>query len=117
MSQGHHILSVKSCRNIFVTLLFLTVATVVAAQIDIGVFNFPLAMLIATIKACFVMFYFMGLKFDTSENRIIFFSSLIFVAIFITMVYSDFLFRQKEAPVDLRDVHNSKQNIEARKAG
>ena len=98
MSQGHHVLSVNSCRNIFITLLFLTVATVGAAQINIGVFNFPLAMLIATVKACLVMFYFMGLKFDTNENRIIFFSSLIFVAIFITLVYSDFLFRQKGGP-------------------
>ena len=89
----HHILSTKMCSIIFFLLLIFTVITVAAAQIDIGIFNFPLAMLIATVKASFVAFFFMGLKYDSNENRIIFFSSLIFVAIFIVLTYSDLLFR------------------------
>ena len=110
MSKGHHILSVKMCLTIFIILLILTVVTVVAAEFDIGMLNFPLAMLIATVKASLVVFYFMGLKFDTNENRIIFFSSFIFVAIFVFFIYSDFLFRDKEkVNVPLHKVHKSKQ--------
>ena len=89
----HHILSTTMCAVIFGILLIFTVLTIGAAQIDIGILNFPLAMLIATVKACLVVFFFMGLKYDSNENRIIFFSSLIFVAIFIVLTLSDKLFR------------------------
>ena len=89
----HHIVSVKSCTIVAATLLFFTWITVAASQIDIGIFNFPLAMLIASIKASLVVFIFMGLSHDSNENRVIFFSSLIFVAIFIFFVFSDLLFR------------------------
>ena len=74
MNTHHHILSVKHCSIIFGTLLIFTLLTVAAAHVDFGYFNFPLAMLIATIKASLVVFYFMGLKFDSTENRVIFLS-------------------------------------------
>ena len=110
MSKGHHILSVKMCSTIFITLLFLTFLTVAAAYINLGALNFPVAMLIATIKASLVVFYFMGLKFDTNENRVIFFSSLIFVAIFIVFLYSDYLFRKKENTENV-PVHGAKNYL------
>ena len=77
MATGHHIVSVKMCATIFAALCFLTLVTVQAAEIDIGLLNFPLAMLIATVKAALVVFFFMGLKYDSNENRTIFFSSFI----------------------------------------
>lgn len=109
MSIGHHILSVKNCAVIFSILLVFTVLTVLAAQFDFGVLNFPLAMLIATVKASLVLFFFMGLKFDSTENRVIFFSSLLFVAIFIVLTYSDVLFRKADAYVPQDEVVNAKK--------
>ena len=94
---AHHILPVSICLRVFFSLLVLTVITVAAAQVDLGFMNFTLAMLIATVKAAFVVFFFMGLKYDSNENRTIFFSSFVFVAIFIVLTYSDVLFRKKSA--------------------
>ena len=91
---GHHIVSVRACTAILFCLLFLTVVTVLAAQIDLGIFNFPLAMAIATLKAAFVVFIFMGLKYDSLENKTIFFSSFIFLGIFIILTLSDVMFRE-----------------------
>lgn len=109
MTTGHHLVSVKTCAVIFSTLLVFTFLTVAAAQFDFGLFNFPLAMLIATVKASLVVFYFMGLKFDSTENRVIFFSSLLFVAIFIVLTYSDVLFRKADAYVPQDEIVNIKK--------
>ena len=112
MEQGHHVFSVKGCIVIFCGLLVLTVVTVCASYIDLGLLNFPIAMLIATIKASLVLAYFMGLKEDSNENRVIFFSSFIFVAIFIFLTYSDVLFRyDSEYHVENPNVKNQIQDI------
>ena len=73
--HSHHIVSVSMCIKVWLSLLVLSVVTVAAAQVDLGLMNFPLAMLIATAKAALVVFFFMGLKYDSNENRVIFFSS------------------------------------------
>ena len=109
MTLGHHVVSVKTCVTIFSLLLVFTVLTVAAATVDLGILNFPLAMLIATAKASFVVFYFMGLKFDSTENRVIFFSSLLFVAIFIALTYSDFLFRKGDVYVPRENIVGAKK--------
>ncbi len=109
MNTHHHILSVKHCSIIFGTLLIFTLLTVAAAHMDFGYFNFPLAMLIATIKASLVVFYFMGLKFDSTENRVIFFSSFIFLAIFIVLISSDVLFRKADVYVPHNEIFNAKK--------
>jgi len=79
----HHILSNSTSRNALFFLLFFTVITVVVAMFDFGNLNFLIAMIIATCKAMAVMLFFMGLKYDNNENRVIFFGSFAFLAIFI----------------------------------
>jgi caa(3)-type oxidase subunit IV len=79
----HHILSDKISLTVLIGLLVLTVITVVASRIDFGDFNFVIAMAIASIKALMVMLFFMGLKYDENENQAFFFSSFLFLAIFI----------------------------------
>ena len=77
--EEHHILEYGTGIAVFGGLIFLTVITVLTAKyVDLGWFNFPLAMIIATIKAGLVCAWFMGLKFDSIDNRIIFFGGLIF---------------------------------------
>jgi len=91
--EKHHILSFFKGFKIFLLLLVLTVITVTAAQYDFGDINFPLAMLIATFKGLLVIFFFMGLEFDSNENRIIFVTSFVFLGIFMFFTYSDLAFR------------------------
>jgi cytochrome c oxidase subunit IV len=66
-------------------LLFLTVVTVGAAQINFGspVANVVIAMTIATFKAGMVAWFFMHLKDDKPINGLIFVSTLLFLAVFL----------------------------------
>ena len=89
----HHIVSFETCVKVFASLLVLTVVTVLASRVDLGPLNFTVAMLIATVKAAVVVMFFMGLKYDSNENRAIFFSSFIFLFIFVFLTFSDLLFR------------------------
>ncbi len=69
MSENHddHITPIKTYIIIFLTLLALTGITVYTAKnVDIGVFNFFLAMVIASAKATIVALWFMHLKFEDS---------------------------------------------------
>lgn len=96
----HHILSGPTSRNVFLFLLFMTIITVLAAKIDLGAsWNFGLAMLIASAKALIVTLYFMGLKFDSKENRTFFYSSFIFVTIFIVQTAADIFTRPSDSRV------------------
>ncbi len=89
----HHILSTPMALKIFGLLLLLTAITVAAAQVDLGVMNFAVAMIIASIKATLVCLFFMGLKYDHKENAVIFSTSLIFMAIFMVLTFGDLLTR------------------------
>jgi caa(3)-type oxidase subunit IV len=90
---GHHIFPVKSAFIVWGALMVLTIITVVVARFDLGMANFAVAMLVATIKAMLVLLYFMGLKYDHKENAVIFGASILFVAIFMILTFTDLLSR------------------------
>jgi len=89
----HHILSTSLALKVWGCLVVLTIATVAVAQIDLGFWNFTVAMLIASMKATLVCVFFMGLKWDHKENAIIFSTSFIFMAIFMILTFGDLLTR------------------------
>ena len=91
--QHHHILPQETAIKIGVTLLILTVVTVGVAQIDLGHLNFPIAMLVATIKGFLVAYFFMNLKDDSRENAMIFVTSFVFLSIFMILSSMDLFFR------------------------
>lgn len=70
-------------------LLFLTVVTVATAQLDLGPFNLPLAMLIAGTKATLVAAIFMHLYWDHKFNLTLFAMSLLFLAVFVVLSLMD----------------------------
>lgn len=90
----HHILSNKMGLKVLLCLLGLTIITVAASRINFGSLNFPIAMFIASVKALLVVLFFMGLKYDDNENRIIFFSSIFFVAAFFVLTGADVFTRK-----------------------
>lgn len=89
----HHILASATGFKVFVGLVVGTVITVAAARVDLGMLNFPIAMLIATVKALLVVLFFMGLKYDSNDNRIIFGISFVFFAIFGILTATDVFYR------------------------
>lgn len=92
-SSHHHILPDKVALTVGGALIVLTVITVAVAKLDLGAMNFFVAFLVATIKACLVALYFMGLKYDAKENGVIFATSFIFLVIFIGLTSTDLFFR------------------------
>lgn len=96
---GHHILTVKTIVVVGICLFIFTWLTVHVAGYDFGAMNFPVAMLIASIKASLVALFFMALKYDAVENRVIFVTSLVFGAIFIILTSVDIFFRADDVYV------------------
>ena len=92
----HVVVPFTTLRNVALALLALTVLTVATAQLHLGWAAAPIAFLIATIKAFLVMGYFMGLKFDSALNRLIFASSFFFLAVFYIFSALDVFTRVKE---------------------
>jgi cytochrome c oxidase subunit 4 len=74
---------------VFLTLIFLTVVTVAAAQVDLGNLNLYVAMAIAGTKASLVCLFFMHLLWDRPFNRMLFLGCLMFVVLFISAVLTD----------------------------
>lgn len=79
-----HVVPFKTNMITFSTLVGLTVLTVYTAHfVDLGWFNLPLAMIIATSKAAVVALWFMHLKYDSKVNRSIVLGSLVFIGLLV----------------------------------
>jgi cytochrome c oxidase subunit IV len=79
--EKHHVTPSSVLMKTMWALFGLTVLTVVAARLHLGMFAAPVAFLIAAVKAFLVMSYFMGLKYDVKSNRIIFAAGFVFLGI------------------------------------
>ncbi len=89
----HHVMPVGILYKVAGALIGLTVLTVVCARIHLGALAVPIAFGIALTKAYLVMSYFMGLKFDTKLNRIIFASGFAFLLLLYIISVTDIFTR------------------------
>ncbi len=98
---GHHQLNFKVLRNTLFALLSLTILTVLVAKpvsgFDAGMFNFVIAMGIASLKAGLVLAYFMQLKDDNKLYLGLMISCVFFLLLFFGLSFIDIISR---APVD-----------------
>lgn len=93
--HGHHIIPIPVYAGVLGILVLGTIITVGVAQIDFGAWNTVIAMLVATIKASFVLLYFMHLKYDNAMNRVIFGSGFFFLLILFAFSIIDIITRVK----------------------
>jgi len=117
-AHGHHIIPYKVYFVVFGGLLFLTITTVLTAKLDLGGFNVPLALAIATVKAALVVAFFMALKYDKKINRMVFGVGILFVFVFLGFVMLDTEFRgafdpMKGMTVDQHDAYMAEQEARA----
>lgn len=84
-----HITPLVIYLGVALILLFLTVVTVWVAGFHLGPFNLFVAIAIATVKAGFVGMIFMHLLYDNKFYLMIFLSSILFLAIFISLTMLD----------------------------
>ncbi|TDI76597.1 MAG: oxidase [Bacteroidetes bacterium] len=114
MSQAeHHIVPIKTLTAVIAVLGVLTIVTVAAAQFDLGSFNVPIALLIATIKASFVISIFMGLKYGNKTNALILAVGLIMVVVFVTFILLDTEFRGDTSATESGTIMQSEQTMPA----
>ncbi|MCO6436282.1 MAG: cytochrome C oxidase subunit IV family protein [Phycisphaerae bacterium] len=78
-----HVVPLRVLVAVFALLLVLTVLTVGATWVDLGVLNIWIALLIAAVKAGAVGLYFMHLRYDRPFHGVVLAASFLFVAVFI----------------------------------
>ena len=81
--------------SVLLILLFLTVVTVAAAQVDFGSWNIVVALLIASVKAILVLLFFMHLKFEDAIVWVYAAIPVVLIAIMVGGVYLDTPFRDE----------------------
>jgi len=85
----HHILPLWLLIGTWVALMGLTIFTVTASTFELGAFDLPVAMAIATVKATLVMLIFMHLLWDKGFHSMLILSSFLFVFLFISFIWID----------------------------
>ena len=90
--DGHdfaHPMPIPMLLTVFFALVFLTVLTVFQTNFDFGRLDIVIVMIIATVKAALVAFFFMHLAFDKPLNMLLFLGSFVFVGLFVIFTLSD----------------------------
>ena len=88
-----HVVPVKTYFLVFSTLLALTALTTGVAYVDLGQWNTIAALIIASCKATMVLLFFMHLRWSPRLMRVVVLSSLLWLAILISLTTTDFFSR------------------------
>ena len=88
-----HVVPVSTYVMVFLALMVGTGLTVAASYLDLGIWNTPVAMLIAVTKASLVVFFFMHLKYSPRLYWIWLGAAIFFVAHLVLGTGLDYLAR------------------------
>ena len=89
----HHIVSPMQYGFVYISLLIGTALTVVAANIDMGVFNPIVALGIASTKMVIVFLFFMHVKYQSNLIKMTVGAGFFTFLVLITMTLSDYMSR------------------------
>lgn len=89
----HHIVPVRLYVLIFLALMVLTFTTVAISFIDLGEWNFVVAMLIAICKASLVIWFFMHVNQASALTKLFVGAGFFWMLILIALTLSDYLTR------------------------
>ena len=93
MSESDHIVSPVVYVGVFLALMVGTGLTVFAATVDLGMWNTPVALLIAVAKAMLVVLYFMHVKYSSRLVSLAVGASILWLLLLIAGVVADYLSR------------------------
>lgn len=91
--NSEHISSYKLLGAVLASLLVLTGVTIGVSYVDMGFFNVPIALLVASTKATIVLLFFMHMKYESKVIAISFTSTFLFLCIMIGFTFWDVAFR------------------------
>jgi cytochrome c oxidase subunit 4 len=75
-------------------LFMLLVVTVLAARVDLGMWNLPIAMLIALTKAALIVLYFMHVRYGSPLLRLFAAGGFLWLVILFALLLPDYLTRR-----------------------
>lgn len=90
---AHHVIPPRVYVTVFALLLIFTALTVFIATVELGAWNIPVALLIATIKASLVFLFFMGVRWYAPMLKTIAAAGFIWFGIMVMFTLSDFVTR------------------------
>ena len=88
-----HVLPKSIYYTIFVSLMVLTAATVAVAFVNLGAFNFPVAIGIAITKATLVVLFFMHVRYSSQLTKMVVGLSVFFLLTMLGLTMTDYLTR------------------------
>ena len=88
--MSEHVSPVSLYITIFLSLMVLTALTVAAAFVNLGQFNFLVALIIAVFKAALVIWYFMHVKYQSKLTKLTVATGLFFLMILLTLTMVDY---------------------------
>lgn len=88
-----HIVPPKTFVTVWLTLLCLTTVTVAVARMDLGAFSTLTAVLIASVKAGLVLWFFMHLKYESRLFKVLLLVPIVTLAVIIGLTFVDVLYR------------------------
>jgi cytochrome c oxidase subunit 4 len=88
-----HISPKSTYYTIFAALMVLTAVTVAVAFVNLGAFNFPVAIGIAITKATLVILFFMHVKYSSQLAKMFVAMAFFFLCVLFGLTLSDYLSR------------------------
>ena len=89
----HKVVPVKNYVFIFLILIALTITTVLVSKVELGEYNFIVAMTIAVIKGTLVVLFFMHVKGSSAMTKLFVGAGFFWLAILLVFVSSDYVSR------------------------
>jgi cytochrome c oxidase subunit IV len=100
--MSHHVVPVRVYLIVFLGLIALTITTVLVSKVQLGEYNFIVAMTIAVMKGSLVVWFFMHVNQSTSLTRLFVAAGFFWMAILIVFILSDYLSRGWPGAAPLR---------------
>lgn len=91
--ESGHIVPFRTFILIWVALLALTAVTVAVSKVHLGALNIWVALAIASVKSGLVIFFFMHMKYEKFYYKVYMFLTLIILAVFIGLTFTDVIYR------------------------
>jgi cytochrome c oxidase subunit 4 len=85
----HHVVPKSTYFVVSVLLAVLLVATVAAARVDLGPWNVPIALAIATTKAILIVLFFMHVRYGSPLVRLFAAGGFFWLLIMLTLILTD----------------------------
>ncbi len=97
IADEHHVLPVRLYATIVSCLFAFTAITVLAAFVDLGAFNTPIALAIAIFKASLVVLFFMHVRYNTPLMWVFAGAGFFWLLILLALTLQDYVSRGWEA--------------------